>query len=163
MPRLRRRIKLRTAYDEGHFAQLREGPDALYACVFGGGWESHSAMSPAQRADRAEAMRTAWEELGEDLLADFIEANPGARPWAWWMFDALEPRRLLAGPGSCYWKTKTFDWRETFGAPTAYAGHDFTEPSVYETELEYLTRLNLLTDAERTALAQDNNDNEDEQ
>lgn len=32
--------------------------------------------------------RAAWVALRENILADWILARPGTRPWAWWAFEA---------------------------------------------------------------------------
>ncbi|MCC6228523.1 MAG: hypothetical protein IT432_04775 [Phycisphaerales bacterium] len=39
--------------------------------------------------------RRAWEELRDELLPEFIREHPLTRPWAWWRFDAPEPRSPL--------------------------------------------------------------------
>jgi hypothetical protein len=33
-----------------------------------------------------------WEEKRTDILTDWIKTRPGSRPWAWWVYDAPEPR-----------------------------------------------------------------------
>ena len=42
-----------------------------------------------------------WHEHRAELLAGWIAAHPGTRPWSWWAWDAREPRRVVprAGPG----------------------------------------------------------------
>jgi hypothetical protein len=34
-----------------------------------------------------------WHDLKPVIMRDFIKAHPGRRPWAWWQWDAPEPRR----------------------------------------------------------------------
>lgn len=31
-------------------------------------------------------LRDAWAVMGRELTAEFVEANPGRRPWGWWRF-----------------------------------------------------------------------------
>jgi hypothetical protein len=72
--------------------------------------------------------REHWKEYHVDLLA---ECGPDCRPWAWWAFEAPEPRRIV-------------DW----GAPAClYAtppGQRLVLGAVYESEQEYLARLGLV-------------------
>jgi hypothetical protein len=86
-------------------------------------------------------LREVWEEMGDSLLADFIAEKPGCRPWAWWVFDATEPRRRTGDApdpiGDELWFGKP---RLTRGVPPKDA---------YESERAYLDRLGLLTDEER--------------
>jgi len=47
-----------------------------------------------------EELHQAWEEIGSEILQEWIREKPGQRPSAWWLFEAPEPRRLMdAGPG----------------------------------------------------------------
>src|SRR5580704_9836961 len=34
--------------------------------------------------------RALWEEHGQTFLAEYIKANPGQRPAAWWRFETLD-------------------------------------------------------------------------
>lgn len=82
---------------------------------------------PGPDLDAAE-LRAAWELLRGELLGE-----GGPRPWAWWAFDAREPRReLYAGPDS-YGPP---DW---FGMPRRFASPP--PAGMYESEAEYLERL----------------------
>lgn len=83
-------------------------------------------------SDLAEA-RAAWDLVREPFLAGHVERRPGTRPWAWWAFEAPEPRRMLEGsPGRISPVAETW-----FGMPTAHACE-------YESERAYLWRLELL-------------------
>src|SRR5947209_3445580 len=42
-----------------------------------------------------EQFEGAWEEYGEQLLAEWIERHPGTRPFAWWLVEHGEERPLL--------------------------------------------------------------------
>jgi len=97
-------------------------------------------------------LQSAWRELRDELYPRWIQHYPGTRPYAWWCFEATQPRRRLDGcePHETALGT-IFDeagqvsdrlaWFDGFqwGIPTE--NHDSAN---YETKLEYLTRLNLL-------------------
>lgn len=90
--------------------------------------------------------REAWEELREELLPEFIASKPFARPWAWWVFDAPEPRREAVDGGS------GDDAEAWLGSPAWWAGFHETPPGPSrgcESFREYLARLDLLTLEER--------------
>ena len=80
MPRKRRLAKRRKLIEltTQHFYQLRTGND-FFDDAFG-------------RNPNLRLMREAWEKHRENILTQWIAANPGTRPWAWWKFDAPEPR-----------------------------------------------------------------------
>jgi len=86
----------------------------------------------------------AWQALGESITEAYVREHPGTRPWAWWRWDAPEPRQQVAdGPepiGSAVW----------FGMPACYKG--IPAEGMYESEPDYLRRLGLLIEAERAAL-----------
>jgi hypothetical protein len=87
----------------------------------------------------------AWEDLRDELVAEHIAQEPGTRPWAWWRWEAPEPRRQIsAGP------EPVLDHGLWFGKPRCYRG---VPPSnMFESEADFLDRLNLLTSAERASL-----------
>jgi len=41
-----------------------------------------------------------WRKHGEDIVADWIDEHSGSRPWAWWRWNAPEPRQRLGGIGT---------------------------------------------------------------
>jgi hypothetical protein len=104
------------------------------------------------------ALGAIWHEVGVELTAEWIDAHPGTRPWAWWLYNASMPRRCLVGTTLLYpvrepgdWE---FVWRETWGVPAfvqarppGYVGL----PRV-ESQATYLDRLGLLGAEERAAL-----------
>ena len=75
-----------------------------------------------------ESKRALWEDLRGDILSQHVKLRPGTRPWAWWQYDKPELRRLLR-----------ID-------PDLLA---CDEGRIFEDDLEYLTRLCLLTDTEK--------------
>lgn len=64
----------------------------------------HRLLSGAQTGDDLESfdadLPAAWREHSPELLAVWIRAHPGTRPWAWWRFAAPEPRQRLGGVGT---------------------------------------------------------------
>ena len=83
--------------------------------------------------------------------------GPGHRPWAWWNFTARHPRQILLedGTGKSLFKTNfgrglKLDWdqsrgRFSFGIPSSHP------PGIqFESERQYLARLNLLLPEEKS-------------
>ncbi len=109
---------------------------------------------------------TLWTRYGAYLIEEHAELNAFTRPWAFWCFDAPEPRRRINGvhpfenperkeaitaalekwPGHVLYTSAN---ELTHGKP-AHLIVDDDVSAKYETEREYLTRLNLLTDHERS-------------
>jgi hypothetical protein len=48
----------------------------------------------------AAVARACWEAVRDELLSEWIAEYPGTRPWAFWEFDAPEPRLRLGGTGT---------------------------------------------------------------
>lgn len=81
-----------------------------------------------------------------DVMPDFFPVGwsgipfPwGTRPWAWWEFDAPEPRRLLAGDPALALQGELW-----FGIPNHYTSVQAHASLTFESQPDYLTRLNLL-------------------
>lgn len=118
-----------------------------------------------------EAMHRAWRAVRGEVLRQWTQAHPGTRPHAWWRFDAVERRQRIDG------KPHPFDNPERQALVDKIAAQPGTSPTygaamyalswgkpcslclrddfaaVYETERQYLERLDLLTADERAALA----------
>lgn len=160
MPSLRRRAKRKSeGYNEWHVLQLQEGFDL---------WGAAGPLGAFGNDDEFDepAARAAWEILREQIMADWIAQHPGQRPWAWWRFDAPERRRRIDGiqhPFDDRIRKKKFDEMEPhfwarrhandlcFGVPRLTSTRD-EATAKYESEAEYLRRLNLLTPAEHKEL-----------
>ena len=39
----------------------------------------------------------AWDQIGQEIVADWILTRPGTRPMAWWRHSAPEPGRTSGG------------------------------------------------------------------
>lgn len=57
-------------------------PEGVVICIGG----PEAAVDP-------EVLEAAWDDLGAEILEEWIEERPGSRPWAWWMLQAPEGRR----------------------------------------------------------------------
>jgi hypothetical protein len=128
MPRIRRRAvgRLDTLSDKARF-WLLTGSDLL--------WFERDCTP----ADLPEL----WERFGQEITEDHIREHPGSRPWAWWRWNAPEEPRLLEEGGvTRRSKDSYFPWPA-----------DFDPHQRYESQRDYLDRLDLLTDSERMALA----------
>ena len=105
-------------------------------------------------------IEAAWRELEDDLLARFVLDHPGARPWAWWRFDAPEPTRqwisgfdaFANGPVDLL-VSEILDWG--VGWYVSVGEGEFKDPPIVETQAGYLERHGLLIDVERVALGPD--------
>src|SRR6185369_5385211 len=144
MPRVKRLKKLRRAgYEPGHVDELLTG--LSIGATFG-----HMRR---HRCDYV-AMRAAWNELRDDLLPAWIAEHPFTRPVAFWLFDASQPRlrtvgeqRLESIEGAK--KRELGDLRLCFFEElNTRIGAEETRGNQgeWETEKQYLCRLNLLTD-----------------
>jgi hypothetical protein len=151
MPRLRQRYRELRAYTDEEKEQLLTGHPRTPSSGFG---------FPRRCEMQWNAIREAWDCLRGELLPAFIRANPGKRPFAWWACEAPERRHRLDGihpfdiegeyvPNRPHWVEQA--WCPTtpkelwFGLPSPYRG---CHRGTYETEYEYLARLNLLTEEE---------------
>ena len=169
MPRVRRRIKQRKGYSQTHYDELLKGQG------FFDGWSLEKLKQKAQsakyhNADNAELlvqqvkdvlveMRELWYfEIGT-MLPDWIAENPGTRPWAWWKFDAPERRKRIDGPCHPFDNperiervstngTELWDNNLSLGKPSILVVEDCFDAK-YETQLDYLKRLDLLIPAEK--------------
>ena len=68
----------------------------------------------------------------------------GARPAAWWQFEAPEPRRLISGNKDFILNRDSY----FFGLPNYYTNAADHGTLVFESQAEYLTRLGLLLPGE---------------
>jgi len=112
------------------------------------------------------AIRAAWEDLREELLADWLWQRPGTRPWPWWDFDAPEPLRLRVGGKGDLIPAYDNPRNLNLGIPrkddfikgylssyTAKYGRQFdlydpADPPAFESEASYLRRFGLLSPGE---------------
>ena len=138
MPRLKRRIRQRAGYSDGHRAVLLDGLTAVFDPTEDASGFALPLTAP-QRFPVVDLVATkdAWCELRNTLLPQFIRDNPGRRPWGWHMFDAPSPRRAP--------EWYFVDLREGF------LHRD--DPDMLEPEAEYLERIGVLAVEEQDQLA----------
>jgi hypothetical protein len=99
-----------------------------------------------------------WREFGAEILGDWILAHPGSRPWAWWQWDAQEPRAAVRGAELLVSKTPTdyeWVWRGHLGVPAFVQcrPRGCTELPQVESQASYLARLKLFARGERSTLS----------
>ena len=137
-----------------------------------GGYRVPPGSGIAQRGypafESEQLARHCWEDLRDEVLADWIAERPGTRPYAWWKYDAPERRQCLNQvhpfddpereehiaqmlERSPNMETQSF-YELYYGTPgSLVAPNDFS--CLFETESDYLARLDLLTEYEREEIA----------
>lgn len=150
MPRKLRRPKARRLVDvpRAHLAFLLTGDKALDEPtddVLGDGdeQEQHNRLELFLLAGDAKRLRALWLQVRDAVLADWIAARPGTRPWAWWKFDGprwqpadlplrqcglgevflrdlAEPRRRLGGIGTPQFEVLNVVPHFDAGLPTSF-------------------------------------------
>jgi hypothetical protein len=116
-------------------------------------WRDHRAELENYYAQDPEQ----WKTAGESKTFGLPEpAGVFLRCWAWWKYEAPEPRRRIAGEGIAAIDTDNCpEWANnlSFGCPTVWDDDygDETE-TWFETEKNYLIRLKLLTPEEERIL-----------
>lgn len=65
-------------------------------------------------------VRELWAEHGTKATAEFVKANPGRRPPAWWQCSAPEPRRRLGGRGTPCHTALNYTAHLEFGVPVSW-------------------------------------------
>jgi hypothetical protein len=119
-------------------------------------------------ARRGEALGRVWRAHKSEILPDFIRAHPGQRPWAWWRYDAPEPRRRLGGVGTPCHEVLAYEPEYDFGVPARWVtarmvehyreggfrgvAIDPRDPPRFESEPSYLRRHELLLTEEHARL-----------
>ena len=76
-------------------------------------------------------VESAWKNNRGWLLEEHVKKYPGTRPWAWWRFDAAEPRKCFSE------KNKRFDMGEFFGISPIV---NFDNQEHWECQFDYLQR-----------------------
>jgi hypothetical protein len=101
--------------------------------------------------DRA---RTIWGEIRSAVLSAWVSL-PGSRPFAWWKFEAPEPRLCITDK-HIYDVRPSIPKKYCFGLPVI---HDHRGRMEFETEHDYLVRLGLLLECEEDIPAYEMKDN----
>lgn len=102
--------------------------------------------------------RRHWQRFREAVIAEWVAAHPGARPWAEWKYSLPElSRRRLGGSGTPMLPPEG-EWQvngglAAFGAPLYWHDVDPADPPVYESQAAYLQRRGLLTAEEQKRLS----------
>ncbi len=87
------------------------------------------------------ALEKAWEDNRAEVRAQVEKQKSWSkelRSWSWWTFDSPEPKRQLSGPkpvkGCGLYR----------GLPGAWESYEDSKAAIFETDFEYLKRLDLL-------------------
>jgi hypothetical protein len=103
-----------------------------------------------------------WQLHREAFLSDYIEKNPGHRPFAWWEFESPGLRKRIGGKGSPTSEVLNVVESYSFGVPDSWLSNldisiwpklkkhkvDFTDPPSFESQPAFLKRHNLLNEKE---------------
>jgi hypothetical protein len=109
-----------------------------------------------------------WKQNRARLISRYQQKHgPFCRPWAWWKHDAPELRRRIGGEGVAAIDTDDCpEWakdRVSFGRPVVWDDDYGDEVETwFETERDYLIRLNLLTPEEKKILLKQESSNSPE-
>lgn len=150
MRRTRLKTKQRSRYTDGHCAALLCGADYQFAFSPWGYMPTRDDPDGKPQESNwralADEIRDAWMAMRDEILPAWIAEHPGCRPWAWWVFDAPERRRCISGQHPYDDPAWRGEKRLTFGKPS---WHTFAQ---FESQVQYLHRLDLLTPAELAAM-----------
>lgn len=122
----------------------------------------------------ADRLHEVWDELRDEVVAEWIRENPGTRPALWWKYDAPEPRQRVGGAGDDISEVLAYAPRSNRGIPVQWftseevalfgktvrnhehgrapVALDPDDPPRFESEAAYLDRRGLLTTPERRRL-----------
>ena len=92
--------------------------------------------------------REAWQDLKKEILQQWLQNQPGTRPWAWWCFDMPAGTRRQRIDDRHPHDDPRYDLPKDlhFGCPRCLRECDIG--GRYESQEAYLRRLSLLTAAE---------------
>lgn len=141
MRKLLKRKQRRLEYDDDHVSAMLKGTWFRWWDGFG-----HYRRGPNETA-----LRTAWECLRDDLLPEYIALNLGARPWAWWRYDAPDEgrRRVPSGYTATHPDApehlREHPDKPCFGIFTIYGTEEDDAEPVWESQAEFLKRHSLLS------------------
>ena len=87
------------------------------------------------------AMKEAWDVYRDEVVADWIKKHPCTRPFAFWKFDAPEPRKQISGSGDVDYDGVRID---SDGLPVYWqVNWKKNDPPTFESEAVCLQRLDL--------------------
>jgi hypothetical protein len=87
--------------------------------------------------------REAWRQFEGELLARWVAAHPGTRPWAWWRYTAPQGRRQTSGAPIEAGALR--DQVDDEGLPLALGCFERAEAVAFESQAACLKRLGLLS------------------
>ncbi len=116
-----RKSRSRRTWSDAHQLQLASGYD-----WFDEAWTDHP--SPESLAE----MEIAWADCKDDIMTAHLERFPCTRPWAWWQFDAPEPR------------DRTVDEKEQLTRLCVVSGHEILRFQRLEQKREALAEMGVV-------------------
>lgn len=108
-----------------------------------------SVPTVLEKTDRSALVHALWPAYEATALAEYIKVHPGRRPWAWWIVCAPEGR-CVVGKGGRMVAAHDIALRDGeddlshFGKACCWRVVSEGQGEVYETQFEYLNRLDLL-------------------
>ena len=100
-------------------ARSAEDHDALRTYFLSGTWPAGSDLD-LQFSVPAAQLHAWWGVVRERVLSRYVEACPGQRPWAWWQWDAPEPRQRVGGVGDASHDVLAESRSFRFGIPASF-------------------------------------------
>lgn len=105
------------------------------------------------RNPESEELEKLWKEAKGDIMASWKRSKPGTRPFAFWLFDAPEPRRRIGGKGIADFEHYPAIWPcLKWGLPQYWHNFNESDPPKFESEASYLRRHGLLFKSEEKRL-----------
>jgi hypothetical protein len=153
MPSKRRNVLRHRGSPRGYF-ELTGGQ--RFALTIGNPRMGGPQFSDWSAADPA-PWKAAWKYHGVEILAEYIAAHPGRRPWPWWVWDHGQERPIV-NPMGAEQELQAREQYTIFGVLVCGIehGHGAAPGEMHpwlEPEEEYLERMGLLTDGERKILS----------
>ena len=149
MPRVRRKAKRRPEYTSQERKMLTDS--VSLTCPRFGSFRRCNINWPV--------LEEAWRHLEAELLPQWIAENPCTRPVGWLLFDAKQPRLPVVGEQAL----EALEWTRDHCHSRQYFFFDVNRrlgirdgsndsQAAFESEKQYLQRLNLLAESERALL-----------
>jgi len=97
-------------------------------------------------------LRRVWERVRDEFLPQYIAEHPGERTFCWWCFDHKRERPIIGAEHFPEFD-RSQNEKHGFLDTETYTVVDGHLTPLQEPKRDYLERLGLLTDAERSAMA----------
>lgn len=128
--------------------------DDLGLLLLGHVWGICTLADPRSQRLDIEAIRRAWDQVGDQLVEAWRHVYPCTRPFGWWLVGEHQrkflgqPERLAEG-----YRPNMYQLAWRFGTRRMDADYEYYPLSDYETQARYLERTGHLRTDEREHLA----------